>query len=1331
MSNFEYKNISEIMSDDFPKNGITLSLQDVELLKKQIVIPDFDRNSYDEISGESDFRIELHVFLKNLVYAGGNYDIQTYSVLPSSEYPKLRLNVHRDIREMNLPTTEYKVVYNVLRNVIGGHDSRYNVFVSEISSDRTELKISLANPELEVGRKLISRFVIENIRPKTFVPPIVLNFGENKLVDVINVTSNGDPTSFFVKLYNPLPQDIQTYFVCWVSIRLMKPYIDSIQILEDAQQEDIQYISGPNFEVDYDYWTTTETNYKNWSDLLSQNVSTSEQILNTYISGSGNGIQLNVDFSEFKNFIYYSSAQDRVENFFYKMELLEYYKTEIGRLSLITGSVEMNRTKIQLLRDNLVSGMDSFEKYLMNSSTGSFNYTFQLSSSVVPFPKMEMDSTSSFYDVSTIEGKYNFYSVTSSFASSWYEDIIEKAIEHDTKNIYALNKSLPDYIKESADNEGAVTFTNMLGQHFDVMFLYTDHILKKNLREEHPNDGLSQDLVYDVAKNMGWTLTHGTSAKDLWEYALGVNDDSQPIWTGNTTVDKYLSKTYEGRTKEVWRRILNNLPYVYKSKGTSRSIKALLASYGIPETILTIREYGGPDNADLGVKPRANWKKHTYFLNMHSSYPLPTTQQYISVPWEKANTQQGYYYPDSIEFRWKMPTKDSFDYSLQPIQTVLQKNVASRVDWFVTVNYTGSNAEKGNVNFYIGDGTTYSSASINDVYLFDEIPLNLMVRRTEKNDSLSSNHKYEVFLGREKYGKIVSFDSSSVVVSGSVTPNIQRAWVSPGTLFIGSGSNSVASGILSGSVFELRYWNNPLSVDSFENHVLAARSYNGNTSTSSFYDLTAQYQFWKPFDVFATSSIASSHPNQKITSFQTSSNYATFVGFTSNDFESTVESYNMLVPTVGNNTPFSEKVRVDSGSLIGSLRHDASSEVSAFDNFSVDSDRLMVAFSPQSIVNEDIYESIGNESIDDYFGEYSNIDSDEYPRLRWFAREYWKKYSNKNDISAYLKLISIFDFSIFDQIRQALPLRVNPIIGLVIEPNVLERSKVRVNKGILGEPPSNFGFSTNHISSSVSNTSGSYTTRKATIHIGTQRSDVVNYVKYIGDASVGINFDGSTTTRHNGDIDFEFVATGSNSALNCNVTNTAVDINNQITFFEAMVPPSIAMATAVSNKFMTTANGSRALSSGVRNNLDNGNFIDTSFTMNNIRENAIFNNGVWGVVPQGNNSYISIGMFVDTFRDFSYYDSYKFFYTSSNAIVDGIFASSSFVVASVENPHDLVTGVRNHRFDGCKISSPDINVDTKTTPDGKSVVVIMKVDPNQETTDDGIASSINGSILIV
>ena len=45
------------------------------------------------------------------------------------------------------------------------------------------------------------------------------------------------------------------------------------------------------------------------------------------------------------------------------------------------------------------------------------------------------------------------------------------------------------------------------------------------------------------------------------------------------------------RTAETWKRIVNNLPLLLKSKGTTIGTRGLINCYGIPEHILPIYEY--------------------------------------------------------------------------------------------------------------------------------------------------------------------------------------------------------------------------------------------------------------------------------------------------------------------------------------------------------------------------------------------------------------------------------------------------------------------------------------------------------------------------------------------------------------------------------------------------------------------------------------------------------------------------------------------------------------------------------------------------------------------
>jgi hypothetical protein len=47
--------------------------------------------------------------------------------------------------------------------------------------------------------------------------------------------------------------------------------------------------------------------------------------------------------------------------------------------------------------------------------------------------------------------------------------------------------------------------------------------------------------------------------------------------------------------KSIYKRIYHNLPYLLKKKGTVEGLRALITTFGIPDTILRISEFGGKD----------------------------------------------------------------------------------------------------------------------------------------------------------------------------------------------------------------------------------------------------------------------------------------------------------------------------------------------------------------------------------------------------------------------------------------------------------------------------------------------------------------------------------------------------------------------------------------------------------------------------------------------------------------------------------------------------------------------------------------------------------------
>ena len=607
-----------------------------------------------------------------------------------------------------------------------------------------------------------------------------------------------------------------------------------------------------------------------------------------------------------------------------------------------------------------------------------------------------------------------------------------------------------------------------------------------------------------------------------------------------------------------------------------------------------------------------------------------------------------------------------------------------------------------------------------------------MIRRNTSDDTTSTNQIYDFILKTEKYGKLVIEQSASIVVSGSVSSSYNQGWASNGQLYIGSGSNNQTNKILSGSIYELRYWTKQLQTSSFDNHVLAPRSYNGNNPTASFYDLSAQFKFWQKINLDAISSLTSTHPNQKQKTFYSSSKTAVLTDFYSDQYESTVENYKMEVSSLGSNTIFSEKVRIDSGSLVSGLSIDRSSEISKFDRQPPDSNKLMIAFSPQHIINEDIYEAIGNTSLDDYIGDYSSLYSNQYKDLKRFSKEYWKKYDNKNDFTAYINLIALFDFSVFDQIRQVLPARTNDILGLVIEPNILERSRIATPNNIAIESHEKFVLDTNEIRK-IPTPIGINNSKTTTIYVGFDENDGSFLNEIEGEHDITIEVE-SDTQDIDGEYDYNLTTLGINNKKETTLYGLSVapkmeyakyttnlyggigDIIPTYHYYKSTINiASAKLATTITSDAVTTKTYAQFTIAHSNN--------WKRINVNPSKENSSKYGAFW--VGVDNDNLKSTGIF-EMFGENRYYKYYSTFiksYDTINDYNDGNISTLTYNTTSVQHagPNGISTGIKNHRYSGCKITDPDIN-NPSTPPSvpggGPIVEVIINCSYRQDCTVD-------------
>jgi len=830
-----------------------------------------------------------------------------------------------------------------------------------------------------------------------------LGDGDNKVI----TTWLGSEDSLILKLYEPLPAAITTNQKVWITKIQSKPIIDTINLVGDGA-EYCPPLQGPNFSLEVD----NGIGYQMYDDLLASGSTTNTDLIRKYVTKTGIDTEkLNIQYAtgsnfDFDNFVHFGSAEERIKNFWYKIELLESYQSKYTELTntqielgyvlaegagqdgyviisedddnlQLDGTVITATTTIQANKqlnniNNLIGTFDGFENYLYTSTSD------------IAYPKTGGSIRPS----------------TDSLSLAWYNSAVTDASLFDKNNVDYLNNNLPEFIKEDYQNEDFLLFMDMLGHHFDVIWVYINGL--NNLRKpEHKSDlGFSNDLVYSLLESLGWEGKKAYDSQHLWEYALGQYKDG---------TQKY-QQSLKSANEEIWRRVINNLPYLLKHKGTSRSLKAVMACYGVPQSLLTIMEFGGPtDPTDGGTQP------FTFDDRTAEIVLSEDTNEYIQIPWRAVDDD----WPKSIEFRVNSTT---------PKTTSLIKGMdilGSNVEWeFKISQTTGSFA---NLDLYVSSSSTLESASIDNVRFFDGEYKQILINKGEDG----VNDTFNLYLRDSQNGRI-----RTEVSSDTLTVNGASNWTGSGisnTIRLGNG--------FGGSLDEFRLWKTPLETNLLDTHTLQPDSIAGNSYTASAEDLVLRFDFEYPKDL-------SSSTNVNNVAISTEYNVdGTAVGFNSiSDYPYHYRSYERTitakVPSLGFNQ--ADKIRFETQTLVGDLSHKVRATKKSLDRAPIDSSRLGLFFSPIKELNMDIIKSFGNFNIDNYIGAPADEYKDEYTELK-SLRDYYFQRLNR-DIYEYIRLIRYIDKSLFDVLEDLVPARAKVSKGLLIEPHFLERSKTKWEK---------------------------------------------------------------------------------------------------------------------------------------------------------------------------------------------------------------------------------------------------------------------------------------------
>jgi hypothetical protein len=873
------------------------------------------------------------------------------------------------------------------------------------------ININLSDPIIETANQfledILSVYIDEERELKT-----LLNYGEDRQSVVLGyrrgpIDINGID-SIQLKLLQPVPDDITTNTPIFLSREVAQTVIDKVRVRFTQPRDSTPYLRPKNLNVKVDLDTGKSLRNVTFNRLSLQsgsvgitdqfkNKTFEDEIFRQWYSYDFNSSELNIDFTNYENFVFYGSATMRLAAFKQKLEQLE--RLETLRNQILTsytantasaGFIYLQEKSEQysLEKENIVRSFDRYEQYLYFTPSGSSS----------PY--------SASFDYVDDGTEYNpigywpksgsvVYSVKSNVATEWYESQSLIAQRFDEFNENNLVNTIPTHVREDSNNDAYVTFVSMIGQLFDNIKIYIDQYKNIYSRNLNPNEELSKDLINEIAESTGFTLPTVESIYNLTDNILG---------TTNQTPRRDLAA-------ETYKRLLHNLPFFVKAKGTKTALQAFLNAFGITPQLLSIRETGIPVTSSYAV-----FDEYTTGLDFDE-----TVTSFVRLPISSSN---------------RTPTTLQFNFTVAKNQDMTILTGDDK--WALNVYRHPTISTLG--RFEIVSGSTNTRLVTSSYYnIFGDELLNIALQTYNSTSS---------FYFRQVDGEDIIF--SEVVSNSTIFPVL---WQSTNYVFLGGAGARVGSRY-DGTLDEVRLWNTSLS-----DEVLLNTAFDPGSNAGDTYSDAANYLLTQlSFNTVSSASLAASNmpnetPYKNVTVSPSLENLFCF-NITEASFTRYSRKIKQFTPQAGTSATITNKIIVAPDPVFAStsnglrLYRDKSIVPIEQKKLNRGRNKVIMAMSPTDIVNQNIIRNYGLENINAILGAPTTLYTTFEKSLSILKTHYQQYHYVDVNTNKFIRILSDLSSVLNQVVDYFIPSKATLLKGIIIEPNILEQVKVPSLKNI-------------------------------------------------------------------------------------------------------------------------------------------------------------------------------------------------------------------------------------------------------------------------------------------
>jgi hypothetical protein len=405
----------------------------------------------------------------------------------------------------------------------------------------------------------------------------VLNFGIDEQYLVEAWREGATSSSIQLKLTKPLSPEVELYDTAYIVRDVANSIIDTVEIQPQPAVDTSKRLRPYNTNVIKKETTnkilnnvtidTAQLTAGFSGQIVDSAISYNDTVFNEWYTADFNSSELNIDFTNFNNFVTFGSAAGRLHAFKNKLLKLEELAPTSNPNIPPTTQGEVRKAQ---QRQDIQRNFDPYERFLYYSGTES------------PYSASAYYTDTGYeFNVSAAWPLTNEnipYAVNSYSGSQWFATQSAVAQRFDEFNPNYLVKHLPAHIQEDAESSEFLTFIMMFGHIMDNLKVYIDQFPNIYSTSPNPRDELTMDQVYEVASSFGLKLPNAYALETLQEFiASTYNSDGGRILVAET-----------------WKRFLHSSIYLTKAKGTKTAVDGVMNVYGINSPLVQLKESAYP-----------------------------------------------------------------------------------------------------------------------------------------------------------------------------------------------------------------------------------------------------------------------------------------------------------------------------------------------------------------------------------------------------------------------------------------------------------------------------------------------------------------------------------------------------------------------------------------------------------------------------------------------------------------------------------------------------------------------------------------------------------------